>query len=305
MDDLSSLPAAPPGAVQANPRIPYRLAGRQTPMTGPGGHRLIVNLVVNIEHWPFDREMPRKLLTAPHGREQVPDVPNFCWAEYGMRAGMARLIALLAARDLPVSASINATAIEAYPDCAAAIRDAGWEFIGHGMHQTSLQGGTSEREVIRRALEKLTAFTGQPVRGWLSPGLRETEATPDLLAAEGIDYLCDWSVDDVPHRLRATPRDLIAMPYTLELNDSVVYAVEKHSSAEMLRRLETTLACFDSASEPAGAKVLGIGLHPHLIGVPHRLPYLAGMLDLLQARDDVVFMTGAQIADWFTAEVVE
>ncbi len=51
--------------------------------------------------------------------------------------------------------------------------------------------------------------------------------------------------------------------------------------------------------------MLGFGLHPHLIGVPHRLPYLAGMLDLLQARDDVVFMTGAQIADWFTAEVVE
>ena len=305
MDDLSPPPVAPQGAMQANPRIPYRLANRQKPLNGPGGKRLIVHLVVNIEHWPFDREMPRKLLTAPHGREQVPDVPNFCWADYGMRVGMARLISLLTARGLPVSASINATAIDSYPDCAAAIRDAGWEFIGHGMHQTSLQGGAAERDVIRRALEKLTIFTGKPVRGWLSPGLRETADTPDILAAEGVEYLCDWSVDDVPHWMQADPRRLIAMPYTLELNDSVVYAVEKHSSAEMLRRLETTLACFDCTSEPAGAKVLGIGLHPHLIGVPHRLPYLAEMLDLLQARDDVIFMTGSQIADWFAAEAAE
>ncbi|CUH62318.1 putative urate catabolism protein [Thalassovita gelatinovora] len=304
MDDYASSPAALAGAIQANPRIPYSLANRQPPLAGPDGKRLIVNMVVNIEYWPFDREMPRKLLTAPHGREQVPDVPNFCWADYGMRVGMARLLSLFTARDLPVSASINATVIDAYPECAEAIRDAGWEFVGHGMHQTSLSTETSEADVIRETLKKLRAFTGKPVRGWLSPGLRETAATPDILAAEGIEYLCDWNVDDVPHWMRATPRDLIAMPYTLELNDSVVHAVEKHSSAEMLRRLETTLTCFDCGNETAGAKVLGIGLHPHLIGVPHRLPYLAEMLDLLQARDDVVFMTGAQIADWFSKEAV-
>jgi len=48
-------------------------------------------------------------------------------------------------------------------------------------------------------------------------------------------------------------------------------------------------------------RVLAIGLHPHLIGVPHRIGYLAQMLDLLMARDDTVFMTGSQIADWYAA----
>ncbi|MYM57593.1 polysaccharide deacetylase family protein [Thalassovita mangrovi] len=302
MDDVLSPPGALRGALQANPRIPYRLAHQQPPLRGPEGKRLIVNLVVNIEYWPFDQEMPRKVLTAPHGREQVPDVPNFCWADYGMRAGMARLLSLLTARRLPVSASINATVIDAYPDCAEQIRDAGWEFIGHGMHQTSLQGGASEAEVIRDTLHKLQQFTGTPVRGWLSPGLRETADTPDILAAQGVEYLCDWSVDDVPHRLQAAPTPLIAMPYTLEINDSVVYAVEKHSSPEMLQRLQATLACFDSPEEPEGARVLGIGLHPHLIGVPHRFPYLVQMIDLLQGRDDVIFMTGSQIADWYMQE---
>ena len=45
--------------------------------------------------------------------------------------------------------------------------------------------------------------------------------------------------------------------------------------------------------------VLTLGLHPHQIGVPHRVGYLARGLRLLQERDDVVFMTGGAIADWY------
>jgi hypothetical protein len=93
---------------------------------------------------------------------------------------------------------------------------------------------------------------------------------------------------------------LIALPYTLELNDSVIYAVEKHESAEIYRRLIDTLASFENelAREP---RVLTIALHPHLIGVPHRMVHLARMLEVLAERGDAVFMTGSGIADWFAA----
>jgi hypothetical protein len=43
-------------------------------------------------------------------------------------------------------------------------------------------------------------------------------------------------------------------------------------------------------------------MHPHVIGVPHRLYYLEKALDLLSARQDAVFMTSSEIADWFLAE---
>ena len=52
----------------------------------------MVHLVVNVEHWQFDQPMPRKLLTAPQGIEMTPDVPNYSWAEYGMRCGMPRIL---------------------------------------------------------------------------------------------------------------------------------------------------------------------------------------------------------------------
>ncbi|MFC6669975.1 polysaccharide deacetylase family protein [Marinobacterium aestuariivivens] len=228
-------------------------------------------------------------------------MPNYSWAEYGMRVGMSRLLGTLQARQLPASASINAGVIDAYPACAEAVRDAGWEFIGHGYHQQSLQAAeaSDELELIRRSIRRIEDFTGKRVRGWLSPGLKESYDTPDHLRAAGIDYVCDWPVDDAPCWLDTRSGQLLAMPYNLEINDSVVYAVEKHRSAEMLNRLEDTLDCFAADLKRGRPKVLGIGLHPHLIGVAHRFPYFERMLDLLQAHDDAVFMTGSQIFDWY------
>jgi hypothetical protein len=46
-------------------------------------------------------------------------------------------------------------------------------------------------------------------------------------------------------------------------------------------------------------RVMVLPLHPHLVGVPHRMTWLAKILDLLQARRDTVFLTGSQIADWY------
>jgi hypothetical protein len=91
---------------------------------------------------------------------------------------------------------------------------------------------------------------------------------------------------------------MVAVPYTLELNDSVIYAVEKHSSSEQYDRFQQTLAALEPELETA-PRVLTLSLHHHLNGVPHRILYLEKMLDTLLARSDTVFMTGGEIADWF------
>ncbi len=282
----------------SNPRIPYRFSTSRAPLAAPGGKRLIVHVVVNVEHWRFEEAMPRKIITPPHGQETIPDVPNFSWADYGMRAGLPRIMQALAERGIPASTSFNAGVIDAYPQAAEAMRVAGWEFIGHGLHQKTLNTEPDERQTIAATLDKIAAFTGERPRGWLSPGLRETHDTPDILAALGVEYVCDWVVDDLPDWMTTQHGPLLAMPYNLELNDSIIYAVEKHSSPEMYQRLADTVTAFERETK-GQVRVLALGLHPHLIGVPHRIGYLEKMLDLLAAREDVVFMRGAQIADWF------
>jgi hypothetical protein len=100
----------------ANPRIPYRLSSEAPKLPPLDGKTILVHFVVNVEHWQFDQPMPRTIITPPHGKETVPDVPNFSWADYGMRAGLPRILEAL--EGLPASTSFNAGVIDAYPRAA-------------------------------------------------------------------------------------------------------------------------------------------------------------------------------------------
>ncbi len=286
----------------ANPRIPYRFSNDGPALQPHAQGHILVHLVVNVEHWQFDAPMPRTIITPPHGKETVPDVPNFSWVDYGMRAGLPRMIEAIRARGLTASTSFNAGVIEAYPRAAEAMRDAGWEFIGHGVHQKALNHAGAEQDIIQQSLDMVQAFTGQRPRGWLSPGLRESHQTLELLKDAGIDYVFDWVVDDVPNWMRTERGPLLSLPYNLEINDSIIYAIEKHASDEMLQRLTRTLALFqrEALTHP---RVLALGLHPHLIGVPHRFASFEAMLDLLMQTPGVCFLQGHDIADWYTAQV--
>lgn len=284
--------------MRSNPRVSFELATGRQRLPPPADKPLICHVVVNVERWRFEAPVPRSVLPAPHGARHAPDVPNFSWAEYGVRCGLPRIMRILAERGVRASVSINAEVINVYPAAASAMRGAGWEFIGHGLSQQALPSSDDERGTIAAALNRIEDFTGERPRGWLSPGLQETEDTPDLLKELGIRYVCDWVLDDLPTPLATTHGPLVALPYTLELNDSVVFAVEHHGAGEFERRVRATLDAF--ATELAeNPRVLTLALHPHLIGVPHRVGALSRALDTLLSRDDSVFLTGSQISDWY------
>lgn len=281
----------------SNPRVPFRLSTERKPLPAPNGKPLIVHLVVPVEEWRFDQPMPRTILTPPHGQAHVPDVPNWSWAEYGMRTGMPRLLKALGERGVRADACINAGIIQSYPQVAEAMLKAGWEFQGHGVSQRAMTA-ESEAEVIEQSCELIRKFAGYRPRGWIGPGLRQTFDTPDHLRAAGIEYLCDWVIDDTPCAMKTKHGPMVVVPYTLELNDSVIYAVEKHSSPEQYDRLRYTI----EALEPElaeGPRVVTLSLHHHLSGVLHRIGFVRKSLDLLLARNDTVFMTGAEICDWY------
>lgn len=290
------------GYEMSNPRVPYRFSNAGPALKAYDGRPILVHLVVNVENWSFDAAMPRTIITPPHGKETIPDVPNFAWVDYGMRAGLPRMIEAIRARGLPASTSINASVIDAYPGAAEAMLEAGWEFIGHGLHQKSVQQAGKEDDVVHQTLTKLRGFSGQAVGGWLSPGLRETERSLDIFKAAGVRYVFDWCMDDVPNWMRTDHGPIMSVPYNLELNDSVIYAIEKHATGQFLDRTQRTLSLFERESD-AHPRVLAIGLHPHLMGVPHRFGEFEAMLDGLMASAKTVFLQPSQIAAWFEAQV--
>ncbi len=68
----------------------------------------------------------------------------------------------------------------------------------------------------------------------------------------------------------------------------------------MYRLLTDSVAAFENELD-RNPRVMALGLHPHLIGVTHRIGYLERLFVDLLDRDDTIFMTGSQIADWFVA----
>ena len=281
----------------SNPRVPFQMSTERPALAPPAGKPLIVHILCALEHWRFDGPMPRQIMPAPHGAQPVPDVPNWSWAEYGMRCGMPRLLRALGERGIRADACLNAGVLEAYPSVAAAVLEAGWEFQGHGLHQQTMPDA-DEETLIGVAIEKLEAFSGQRVRGWTGPGLKQSFDTLDHLKAAGIEYTCDWVIDDLPCWMRTRHGPMVCVPYTLELNDSVVFAVEKHRSSEHYDRLAHTLDSIDQELAH-GPRVLSLSLHHHLSGVLHRVGFVEKMLDMLGSRDDTIFMTGGKIVDWF------
>jgi len=279
-------------------RIAYSPIIDRPPLKLPGGARVAVWVIVNVEVWDIDRPMPRQILPPPTGITQLPDVPHWSWHEYGMRVGFWRIKAALDNLGIVPSLTFNARVCEVYPQVAAAARAAGWEFMGHSYDQRPIHSEPDQRAMIQRSVRIIEEYTGKPPLGWLSPGLTETLDTPEYLAEAGIRYIADWVIDDEPCEIRTQKGPLIAMPYTVELNDIAMMPVQHHQAQEFATRtMDQFERLYDEGKERA--KIMAIAVHPYISGVPHRIKYFERVLETLKKKSGVVFWNGEQILRWY------
>ena len=282
-------------------RLKFSPIAHRPRLTLPGGARLAVWIIVNIEEWDIHATMPRTVLTPPAGGSPIPDIPNWAWHEYGNRVGFWRMLKLFDQFDVPAVLAINGSAIETYKPIAEAALERNWEFIGHGYTQKNMQKVDDEALDIRKTTDAIAAFTGRKPRGWLGPGLTETWHTPDLLQEAGYDYVCDWVLDDQPVVLKTRAGEIVNIPYTQECNDVAMMLIQHHKASEYRdRALDQFDQLYDDAQD--GARVMALVLHPYIMGAPHRLKYFKQVLETIRHKEGVVFWTGEQILDWHMSE---
>jgi allantoinase len=282
-------------------RLDYSAIPERKPLALPGGARMAVWVIVNVEEWDPKETMPRTVLTPPAGGAPMPDIPNWAWHEYGNRVGFWRMLDLFDDLRVPAVLAINGSAISRYEPIVRAARERNWEFIGHGFSQKNMQKVADERDDIRKTSAAIREATGKNPRGWLGPGLTETWETPDLLAEEGYDYVCDWVLDDQPVVLKTRGKPIVNIPYTQECNDVAMMLIQHHKASEYRDRALDQFAQLYSDSR-RGARVMALVLHPYIMGAPHRLRYVRDALAHISGHDDVVFWTGEQIVEWYWAQ---
>lgn len=283
-------------------RTPYLPIHKRPKLTLPGNARVAVWTIVNVENWSPAGAMPRTVLPPPMGVPLLPDVPNWAWHEYGMRVGFWRFLETLSARNLKASFAVNGTACELYREACEAAHEAGWDFMGHGWVQKPMHKVEDQKNAIADTIRAIEALTGKAPRGWESPGLTETDETLDLLAEAGIEYVADWVMDEQPLTLKTAHGEIVSVPYTVEINDVVMSAVQQQPSDEIFRRGRDQFdrLYLDGKTAP---RVMAISIHPYLTGVPHRIKYLEMLYDHILGHEGVVMWTGAEILDWYRTQV--
>jgi len=267
-------------------------------LTWPGGARVAFWVAPNIEFYEFDP--PANPYRKPWPRPN-PDVLGYSLRDYGNRAGIWRMIEAMDRCGVRGSISLNVALCDHHPEIIEACVERDWEFFSHGIYNTRYcydMDEAQERAIIEDSIETVDKHTGQRIAGWLAPALSHTERTMDLLAEYGIKYTCDLFCDDQPQPVKVKKNRLISIPYSLEMNDVIVYNVHlvtPRRYGDMLK------ANFDQlyAEGATSGTVMCIPLHPFMVGQPHRIEPFAEALEYITGHDDVWVTTGREIADWF------
>ncbi len=269
-------------------RYDYVPITRRPDFTWPGGKRLAVYIAVNLEHFAFGDGLGATL--APGGPQ--PDVLNFAWRDYGNRVGAWRILEMLDALRLPSCAVANAAIFEYCPQLPAAFLARGDEIVAHGRTNSERQGAldeAAEAKLIADSTDALTRHTGTQPKGWLGPWISESRVTPDLLQEAGYAYLLDWCHDDQPVWFHTRRGEILSVPYPQEVNDIPAIVARQMGAPEFA---DMILAQFDemlrqSRNQPL---VMGVALHPYIVGQPHRLVHLRRALERIAAEGDRVWL---------------
>ncbi len=257
----------------------------------PNGTRLAVYIGLNLEHFAFGDGLGAEL--APGGPQ--PDVMNYAWRDYGNRVGAWRMRDMFDALDLPVSVLANSAMYDYAPALMAAFRARGDDVVGHGRTNAERQSVMTEAEearLIAEATDILTQAEGTPPKGWLSPWIAESRVTPDLLAEAAYGYTLNWCMDDQPVWMRTRAGRLLAIPYPQEVNDIPAIVARKDGAAQFA---DMIIDNFDEMLEQSAQQplVMGIALHPYLVGQPYRLRQLRRALNHVVAHRRDIWLTTA------------
>ena len=281
-------------------RLPYRAIRDRPRIEWPGGNTLAVWTVPNIEVYDF--LPPPHRARDPWPRMAHPDVVAYGHRDYGNRVGIWRLFEVAAEFDITCTMSLNLEVFKRFPTIMRECRERGWDHLCHGLTNTQYLYDApleEERGYIEACQALNVELFGKPIKGWLSPSNSYSINTPDLVAQAGIDYYCDWYHDDQPTYLDAGGRRLLCLPYSTELNDTVLYR-RGYDGEDFLRFALDHFETLYEDSKRYGL-VMCIALHPFIIGQPHRIDYLRRLLDAVCSRDGCWMATGAEICDWFKA----
>lgn len=281
--------------------------------TWPGGARLAVSLVVNVEEGAEEN-----ILDGDRGPEPVDEFQvslgkpirnygNESNYRYGVTAGAPRVLKLLAQHKVKATFTAAAVALERAPALAKQIIADGHEIAAHGYRWTAQHrfNEEAEREFIAKAAASIEKTCGVRPAGWLSRYLI-TGHTRQLLIDQGFTYHMDDYSNDVPFWDTSGTKPIVVVPYALDTNDMKMWMAPGYTPDDWLRYICDTfdeLYAESAQGEKVSPKMMSVGVHLRIIGRPGRIGALRTFIAHCTAKPGVWFATRKEIAEAFAVQV--
>lgn len=266
-------------------------AGRDlTPKSWPNGARVAVGL-----SFDFDNET----VTLRDGRDSVSQLSQ---GEYGARAGLPRILALLRKHGIAASFFVPAVSAMLHEPEMKQIVAAGHEVGLHGwVHErNSLLDEATERDLMRRSSETLTRITGKTPVGMRTPSWDYSPQTIRLAKEMGLLYDSSLMADDRPYEVVAAgqPTGVVQLPVEWIQDDAPYFSMDRFSTIRPTLNEDEVFATwkaeFDMAYEERTMFILT--MHPHISGHRARVLMLDRLIAHMKSRPGVWFATHEQIA---------
>jgi allantoinase len=275
--------------LQTHGRYGYSAIAKRPDYSFPDGRRLAVHLALNVEHFSYGEGLGND-----YGPPSAhPNTRSFAWRDYGNRVGAWRLLEFADRYDLPLALLTNTELYDYCPEMIAAFRARGDEIVGHGRTNSERQGDMAldeERACIVEATTLMEEYEGKKPMGWLAPYISQTNDSLDLLKDAGYRYMMDWPLDDQPVWFDTKHGQILSIPYSHDLNDSLE-AVSRRTPSQLY--CENLIDQFDEMLEESERRplVMSIVLHSFILGQPHRLRQFRRVIEHILAHRDRIWLT--------------
>jgi peptidoglycan/xylan/chitin deacetylase (PgdA/CDA1 family) len=264
----------------------------------PGGKSVAVVFNIAFEAWSPGKSPGIGPMGNPLQRPDVLDTQAVSWASYGPKRGIWRLLEMLDRHATLATVMTSAVLAESFPEAVRELAARGHDVCAHSYAQDILPAYLTEDEEaahIGRCTDLLRSVTGRAPRGWMSPRGTPSSNTARLLARAAYSWHGDCFDEDLPYVESFDSQRIVAIPFTVEVNDLPLYVRYGNSPRTMLEVFDDTIGALRGHQERAVS--LDVTVHAHVFGRPSGAWVYERILQRVRDMPDVWVGTRSQIAD--------
>ena len=299
---MTSVPKNPPPlkAGMDNPWYDYSPFPTRPKLVWPRNARVAFCVVLHLEYYelqPAADSIRDSRFIGEFGNYR-PDYRTWTQREYGNRTGIFRVLDVLDRYQIRAGVAVNAMAAERYPFLIEQFKKRKYEFIAHGTSANRLISSkmteAEEKAEIAAAMSAIGKAAGVRPRGWLGQDYGESQRTPGLLAAAGLDYVLDWPNDDQPYAMKVD-RKFVSLPNQPEWDDVQQLWLRRIATP----RYPDLVGDAFELLHHEGGQVFSLSVHPWLMGMAHRIKYLDEALRRVERFGNIWQATPGEIAQHY------